>query len=201
MKESPIIFSGEMVKAILEGSKTQTRRIIKHKDGVDDAYRRQLSLQDTGREKDWIIETKLGETLERDYPYGTQGDRLWVRETIDNGRDPKNPQVVTPTYRADGSKVKMELAWYQGISKGKTTSSIYMPRWASRITLEIESIRIERLQEITEEDAIAEGIFVESPSVRHIDFFEYLWDSINFSRGYGWQTNPWVWRIQFRKIA
>lgn len=187
MKERGILMSGPMVRAILEGRKTQTRRAIKAEIGVAN-----------------------GEWLK--CQYGKPGDRLWVRETwapcIGGPCEPSNPVL----YRADQFEHYDELRW---------RPSIFMPRWASRITLEITGVRVERLQDLSESDALAEGIYaaksgrlggtkeVETWDGRnffyhpdtHAARFDYssLWDSIN-GKKHPWASNPWVWVIEFTRI-
>ena len=184
MKEHPILFSGPMVKAILEGRKTQTRRVIKPQPVFDSAdlngkpYFRWRGLE----RSQWALSTYC--------PYGQVGDRLWVRETFytDNYRRSNGLPVL---YKADGET----RSWLP---------SIHMPRWASRITLEITGVKVERIQEIqdTPTDALKEGIKLKQPYV-HADLkvvadFKELWDSINAKRGYGWDVNPWDWALTFK---
>lgn len=174
MKERPILFSGPMVRAILAGKKTQTRRVVKdlrwYEPPVKVAH----------------IGNKVG-TPEALCPYGQPGDRLWVKETWSTteqaGDHVADAHVV---YRATDPDWETMDGW-------KWRPSIYMPRWASRITLEIVSVRIERLKEISESDSIAEGC----PS----GCFSELWQSINGDTpGKRWADNPWVWVIEFRRI-
>jgi hypothetical protein len=169
MKERPILFSGPMVRAILEGRKTITRRVLKLQD------------YDGGN----CYETRDG--ILRDIlslcPYGIPGDRLWVRETW---ADPCGKRI--PVYRAD------EATAYQNV---KWRPSIFMPRWASRITLEITRVRVERLQDITEKDAISEGVLSSDYDKTYRYAFSVLWDSINGPK-YPWSDNPWVWVIDLR---
>lgn len=192
MKERPIVFNGETVRAILDGRKTQTRRPYK---GVSPTFYPSASGGCWG--------LPIGEKQKA--PLGTVGDRLWVRETFywEEGSDKTIEQVA---YRASNEmppQVKaMGCRW---------TPSIHMPRWASRIDLEITRVWVERVQDITEEDAKAEGI-VESEIGRlasrvlanykmqtrapAILQFAELWKSI-----YGtWDANPWVWAYEFRRI-
>lgn len=193
MKERPILFSGEMVRAILDGRKTQTRRVI-----TDQSV---ISLRPDG---------SLGKVQPR-CKHGQPGDRLWVRETwAMEGTD--ETSTLPLQYKADRSD------W---LKCSKWRPSIHMPRWASRITLEIESVRLERVQEITEEDAIAEGsflgrckclamqekprspieaLFKQTSCHKHGKEFRALWDSINQPRGFGWYVNPWVWVITFKRV-
>jgi len=176
MKEHPIPFRPEMVTAILENRKTMTRRPIRFKPYADE---------------------KFG-AYPHECPYGRPGDRLWVRETW------TNENCEEPIYRADGHKID-----WSG-KKIKWKPSRFMPRWASRITLEILNLGVERLQEITEEDARAEGIIwtqIEtSPGSGifkpyAIEEFKHLWNSIYSKKGMGWEGNPWVWCISFRRIT
>jgi hypothetical protein len=174
MKEQPILFKAETVRAILEGRKTQTRRIIKSQSTTSEIYQRPDEL--------WIYTINgVGVGLPFKCPYGQIGDRLWVRETWApsyHGED--------CIYRADPDDEIFKFT-------GKWKPSIFMPRWASRINLEITNVRAERLQDITEEAAQAEGC-------ESRDSFKSIWDSINGGRSFGWDSNPWVWVIEFKKI-
>lgn len=184
MNERPILFSGPMVRAILEGRKTQTRRVM-NPQPVD---------QD---ENGWYVQVPVTDArapgmvfYERKYfhcPYGQPGDQLWVRETFDDVHGSvlyrANPEDAEDFPPCGGKRCHWK-------------PSIFMPRWASRITLEIVGVRVERVQEITPDDARAEG-------VEHLyaprNAFANLWDSINAKRGYGWDSNPWVWVVEFRR--
>lgn len=188
MKERPILFKGEMVRAILEGRKTQTRRIVK---GKFTALYQNKAYFDKETER-WYwqlgdapnpIDLCIGKC-----PYGQVGDRLWVKETHATLRD-----GALVYYRAD-----MKNGYHWLIKKWKP--SIFMPRSASRITLEITDIRVERLQEITPSDVIAEGVIEEEGDGLELrDKFEYLWDSIN-KKTYPWKSNPWIWAKTFKWI-
>jgi len=196
MKERPILFNAAMVNAILEGRKTQTRRVIKCEmkwDGDD-----------------------FGESLEpvKHCPYGLPGDRLWARETwraeeLESGLDGIR-------YRADDSFRAIQNSrassdrWMDAARPGDPwRPSIFMPRWASRISLEVTGVRVERVQKITEADAQCEGWDMSNLPEGHCydcthharDWFAELWDSINAKRGYGWILNPWVWVIEFKPDA
>jgi len=213
VKERPIIMSTEMVKTILDGRKTQTRRVVK-----DKHYSRwQIDNGIPHNGQDSIVVDIDGETIipisylkviydeQADRvggrifcPYGSVGDRLWVKETwVEQSGD--------IYFKADWGEDKPVSMVCDNI---KWRSPLFMPRWASRITLEITGIRVERLQEITEEDAIAEGMLPEGtllPNLIHsadnpIEQFAQLWDSLNAKRGYSWESNCWVWCISFRKI-
>ena len=202
MKEHPILFSTDMVKAILEGRKTMTRRVIKPQPtdaGLEFATACEgefSAWQDDGLNLDEHSED--GGPCQRICPYGQVGDRLWVRETF------VLTNYQTPVYRADFKDVN-GYYWSSIASdpKGvKWTPSIHMPRWASRINLEITEIRVERVQEISEEGAKAEGIEALKPSMccyTNRYCFEVLWESINAKRGYSWEANPWVWCISFKR--
>jgi hypothetical protein len=190
MKERPITFSGEMVRAILDGRKTQTRRVIKPQPehvwgfGVrhdDPEYFSAHVRYSGGHQPDpWIH-----------CPYGKPGDRLWVRETF-----AYSFQGLDCIYKADD---------YHGIFafEGPWKPSIFMPCWASRITLEITGVRVERLVDITDSDCYAEGITSLQNDILGEPYYSYkeLWDSINAKRGYLFASNPWVWVIEFKRIT
>ena len=195
MNEHPILFSGPMVRAILDGRKTMTRRVIKDNcPFVTGAYFDEETERwywTTGAERERLpTDLCLGKC-----PYGQPGDQLWVRETWlsyrhlhKNGRD-----EALLIYRADGEDLPKQ-------ARGtKWRPSIFMPRWASRITLEITAVRVERVQDIGDEDAEAEGLsWCNAASPR--DKFQCLWNSLNAKRGYGWEANPWVWVIAFKRV-
>lgn len=201
MKERPVLFSGGMVRAIVAGTKTQTRRVIRPQPD-EDGLTRETRMPTYGP---WM------DTSERVYPcpYGDAGDRLWVRETFATDV-PGCPAGFS--YRADhldpkGDGPAHPMTW---------KPAIHMPRAASRITLLVERVRVERLQDITEEDARAEGVepffdrfpmFTRDQCIttgeRAIDApyrasFAVLWDEINGDRAL-WKSNPWVWCIMFRR--
>lgn len=211
MKERPILFSAPMVLAILEGRKTQTRRIVSPRPQPH------WALTNVGR-LTCSAHRLNGENVavfsdgEMGYPYlnrfGGPGDQLWVRETcraeeLPSGEDgvrylaDNDWRVIENTKTA--SEAWVRLNWYRG-KRGATVPTIHMPRWASRINLEITGVRVERLQEISGSDCIAEGI-VEADAPDYIfglqEAYRNLWESIN---GPGsWDANPWVWVIEFRK--
>ena len=181
-----------MVRATLDDRKTHTRRVIKKKtlDQMDGRY--------VVGDDAWC-------------PYGKPGDRLWVREGFSQCLDPDGDGMERVySYRADninkkilgafwGNERSMESHEIAGYTSWKP--SIHMARWASRINLEITNIRVERVQDITHDDAIAEGLIPET--MHHGDLVDKwidLWDSINKSRGYGWDINPWVWVVEFKRI-
>ncbi len=182
MKERPILFSAPMVRALLAGTKTQTRRIIKPE------WSRCLDLNDDDdREK-----ARTG------CPYGTVGDRLWVKETI------RLDDHDVAVFGADGAlTVITEWPW-----KRRVLTAIHTPRGASRITLDVTSVRVEQLQAITEADALAEGV---APVLdlegdcwtdgKAVTAYQYLWNEINGWDPNSWDSNPWVWIVEFKCIA
>ena len=176
MSEKPILFSTPMVQAILAGRKTQTRRIVK---GTA-----LLWLQPEMFSSAFVAmpENKLS-------PYGYAGDLLWVRETF--CPDWADGKVI---YKADGGSAKE--AGYK--SEPRWRPSIHMPRSASRITLKVVNVRVERVQEISHHDVLAEGGPFGNSGSSDVDF-AVLWNSINAKRGYSWGSNPWVWVVEFEK--
>lgn len=215
MTDRPILFNDAMVRAILNGTKTQTRRIVKPPFAAD-AVPVEMPATDPvggwvvpGHSGVWWCEAAANADDVRRCPYGKPGDRLWVRETW--ARDDEDGCLM---YRADiGSDVNAD-AWQQGRREGvqryRWRPSIHMARWASRITLEVTGVRVERLQQISEADAIAEGVTPNwapgcsgrlMEAVGGFSFrpaasaYAALWESIN---GPGsWDANPWVWVVQF----
>lgn len=195
IQERPILFSGLMVQAILEGRKTQTRRVIKPQptpwrpDDVEDVVEWQCKSRGT------VIHS-VPSGLIPFCPYGEVGDRLWVRETFGLPFGLSYGRKVL--YRADGCHTP-DAMW-------SWRPSIHMPRWASRLTLEIIGVRVERIQDISEADVKAEGCeylaYRCADEMRPNDPSEFsdLWDIINEKRGFGWAANPWVWVVEFRVI-
>lgn len=189
-RELPILFTGEMVRAILDGRKTQTRRVVK-------------------------LRPPYGDGL-MPCPYGAPGDLLWVREAwhpvvahgcVMNTCDCGDVNVF---YRASDPNRQSEPRFFndrdipgewcipRAAKNGGWVPGIFMPRWASRILLRVTDVRVERVQEISEEDARAEGVEGIGPRQRWaIERFRALWDSVNAKRGYGWDVNPWVWVVGF----
>lgn len=198
MKERPILFSGPMVRAILEGRKTQTRRVIKPQ-----PYFTCCQKQPTKAVQELADAAMKKMHSPEDCSYGVAGDRLWVRESFIH-------VPATYCYEASAS-IPVEAAHtiYRAddMCGGEGTMwkpSIFMPRWASRLTLEISDVRVQRLQEISEQDALAEGIphgNCEASHRTNARRFCALWDEINAKRGFGWGKNPWVWAITFRRLA
>lgn len=199
IKERPIIFNGEMVKAILDGRKTMTRRIAKP------LRKNPPSLLSGEWSDSYVLDKGNHEWLMKDCPFGKVGDRLWVRETFAVYGD-KDDEHCVIHYRANNP----EHFSRKGMG---FKPSIHMPRWASRITLEITSIRIERLQDISEDDAKAEGVNggcivcgelaenckCATPSPDFKDSFIHLWRSIYGEES--WSANPWVWVVEFKQVT
>ena len=201
MKERPILFSAEMVRAILAGNKTQTRRVIKPQ-----PFRN--GFQAT---KKAVYDSRHPAFIKDRCPYGVPGDRLWVRETwLNAGVEIPGCKPDEIWYREDEDEA-FAISCEPHDQRPKWRPSIFMPRWASRITLEVTGIRVERVQDIIEGDIRSEG--VECPEHDfHSGFcagecsslrgaFRTLWDSINKKRGYEWDVNPWCWVISFRKTG
>jgi hypothetical protein len=202
MKERPILFSGPMVRAILDGSKTQTRRIVKPSCVI---------IVDAGGYH-WPFKTAGRFSHAIDCPFGRPGDRLWVRETFcmagEHGSYDAAPADGRP--RWPDSLPTIHRCFYRATEQGVDFDhgegwkpSIHMPRWASRITLEIVSIRVERLHEITRGDCMAEGC--PFPNIAREtspqQWFADLWKTINTKPGKTWDDNPWVWVIEFKRVA
>lgn len=214
MKERPILFSAPMVRALLNGTKTQTRRVVKPQPvELPDFNRGRLSYNVRGS----VYRAWNPAVMDPRCPYGQRGDRLWVRETWTQACvHPRQGDEVF--YRADGEVAPEFEPWIP---------SIHMFRWASRILLEIVSVRVERLQDISEADAMAEGLTALTKDGRTIKFgipdmdgepgtddigwpwstwllsargaYRKLWESIN---GPGsWEANPWVWVIEFKRVT
>lgn len=221
MKERPILFNGEMVRAILEGRKTQTRRVMKPTKTNEkyifnhEAFKRYKfdhmwhDLKDrfcaffkTGP----VEESKFGFAESFECPYGQPGDRLWVRERF-LLHQPFTGDIDNDLGKAHAMYYADDNPRYR--DKDKWRPSIHMPRWASRITLEITGVRVDRLQDISEPDAIAEGIHEDiggkyqkaMGNGPYCDFarqaYQFLWQDINGAES--WAANPWVWVIEFKK--
>lgn len=222
MKERPILFSGAMVRAILEGRKTQTRRIVKQQltplsdeSGMYSFDHKGLNYRTSSR----ISTVGAFEQLKQFCLYGQPGDQLWVRESIEVVH---HGSITTSKYCADGALTKADTWPWQR----DRLPSIHCPRGLSRITLKIVSVRVERLQDISEKDAKAEGlkgITKDGKLVKYgipdadgypgtddigwpwdewyinpVAAYRNLWESIN---GQGsWGINPWVWVVEFKQV-
>ncbi|MBV0366533.1 ASCH domain-containing protein [Klebsiella quasipneumoniae] len=199
MKERGMIFNAEMVRALLDGRKTQTRRIIKDCTVGSDQISKFIQI-----EKKFIgcYPEDVPELIRECCPYGVPGDRIWVREAFASGLSTKS----TLAYRATHKREDLEDGFYDTI---KWTPSIHMPRWASRILLEITGVRVERLNAISQADAIAEGAPPSHPSIDCVSQeygfpdFSRSWFGQTWQHIYGeesWKANPWVWVIEFKRV-
>lgn len=188
MKELPILFSAPMVRAILDGTKTQTRRQVKPQ-----TIRKSLPHE---QRPHWI-DASTGKVVR--CPYGQPGDQLWVRETW--ARDSEDGALF---YRVDVGSGNEADDWQACINNGDSgyrwRPSIHMPRAASRIQLEITAVRIERLNSITISDAIAEGYDGSDPDPidPSIKWYSALWETINGAGS--WAANPHVWVVEFKRV-
>ncbi|EOL8946341.1 hypothetical protein ACM91X_003541 [Cronobacter dublinensis] len=231
MTERPLIFNAEMVRAILDGRKTQTRRIMKPQPEdcprgghwwPSDKHRTMLHVEEALQNSEVIWAGIVGDAC----PFGDVGDRLWVRETWSDVNSEGCPAVA---YRADSdtrllaeietfrdedgvlntADPRLDKYWFAAWSgdlfsgtEGSWRPSIHMPRWASRITLEITGVRVERLASISSDDARAEGY----PAARAADggnidpwlWFRDLWDGIYPEQSF--KANPWVWVVEFKRV-
>lgn len=210
-KERPILFSGHMVRAILNGQKTVTRREIKPSmRSADSSFELHQQEDESWRPMHTFDESCMdakGTEHPIVCPYGQPGDRVWVREAwlADAQLDSIAPRDLSQGepifYPADGSVRQTGCAM---ISQGRGRPSIHMPRWASRILLEVTDVRVELLQDISEEQAEAEGVdFLRhapdaDETLTAAQLFECLWSSINGDES--WNGNPWVWVIEFKRI-
>ena len=193
MKERPILFSTEMVRALLDNRKTVTRRVVKlHPTRAEKVI--QLTHPSDKGYFNFVSPDGWAHSLQ--CPYGVVGDRLWVRETWSWGiRFDEHGNKTEPiVYRADANPDTVS------VFDGSWNPSIHMPRAASRITLEITNVRVERLQEITIADCKKEG-FSTVPMLNEafVDLAKH-WDLLNAKRGYSWGINPWVWVIEFKNM-
>jgi hypothetical protein len=251
VKERPILFSAPMVRSLLDGSKTQTRRLIK----LREPFTEYMGTVVAGDPGNFFKNPDTLDYMDLSCPYGEPGDRLWVRETTTYWEQPDRPKDWhTPrsnessrpkdgaryqrwmsrvmaeaepgedflVYKADEAKRSLsEWKYPHPIYEhcvgrfGKTVTAIHMHRWASRLTLEITDVRVQRLQDISADDAIAEGIkplngFCYGPDgcsdcnekgcKAERDDFQKLWDSINAKRAL-WDSNPWIWVLTFKRAT
>lgn len=246
MKERPIIFSGESVRAIQDGRKTMTRRVVKPRYRDDESGFNVCSCPATNEV--WVEKAdEEGGDFEEGTrfvpcPYGQVGDRLWVKEVwrdrfgtayanYGTGNAYPIDDIREVDYKSGGNGYfiggcifrddELSAKWAEW---SKWKSPLFMPRWASRILLEITDIRVERVQDVSEEDAIAEGIEFDSGweeecgegyttgegwmNYKTQDFscesakesYHTIWDSLNAKRGYPWESNPWVWVVSFKVV-
>ncbi|CZU52294.1 Uncharacterised protein [Enterobacter cloacae] len=205
-----MIFNGEMVRAILDGRKTQTRRIMKNQPAGDYPDTPAL-IRSAGGGFQWY--GHYGESSIFNCPFGSVGDRIWVRETwAEAGASAPDLKLYRANYPAH---VPTHYENVPPAEDVRWTPSIHMPRWASRITLEIIGVRVERLNGISEADAEAEGIDMDALADSQDCYdciadhnmtgrptatgaFKYLWESIYGEES--WKANPWVWVIEFKVV-
>ncbi len=197
-RERPIIMGAESVRAILAGTKTQTRRVIKQAPHGDfwKPFAGPFAWHWETTIAPYSIEPRAGLRC----PYGEPGDRLWIKEgfavayTDGDDRPLAEPPVI---YR---------LGALDPVPDGYTAwrSPLFMPRWASRLTLEVVAVRVERVQDISDDDVRAEGYTRMTHGGVYIArgdraAFREAWDGLNAKRGYPWSSNPWCWAITFRR--
>ncbi|HBS1256010.1 TPA: hypothetical protein MAB65_003018 [Klebsiella pneumoniae] len=213
MKERGMIFNAEMVRAILDGRKTQTRRIIKWKQ----TRFTEIGEREDGSKWPWSEDAEHACDFWHPCPFGAVGDRIWVREAF--RVHSRATDVATLVYKASERNSWTEQTHRVPVAvcnkpatPEKWTPSLHMPRWASRILLEITGVRVERLNAISEEDARAEGIIdggclncgepepcgCANPEPDATDAFAYLWQSIYGQEN--WNADPWVWVIEFKRV-
>lgn len=237
MKEHPIIFKGEMVRAILDGRKTQTRRVIKPQPiGVRNSWSQDVEPNDrfiecgivkVARESRGRNMAAAGILTEQTVkgPYGKVGDRLWVREGWwhEIGIGYENAAFENGDFVQIDGKTFHIPDWKPTPKVWRKRPSIHMFKWACRLWLTITDIRVERVQDISEDDVCAEGFPIEQfppaelarldrsfaqlnditgtvPRSPVVAWFRHLWDSINKKRGYSWESNPWTWVVEFEKV-
>jgi len=205
MSDRPIIMSGPMVRAILDGRKTQTRRVMTQWEGdclppTEYATFFRWSSGDRGL---WAELIEPDGTLSAARVAYAPGDRLWAREAwapvpasayrISDGVE----QTCDPS---DPDRAAVYRCGWERCAPSRWRSPIHMPRWASRLTLTVTNVRVQRVQEISDVDALAEGVRLRGMtrySGEARDKFSCLWDSLNAKRGFGWDVNPWVAAITF----
>ena len=208
MKKRPILFNTEMVRAILSGNKTQTRRITKL--GISQNYALQKLVTITAPEKSAgntaaiFTDTATGRSVAVECHFGKVGDQLWVRETHAFVNEPAYRRSTGVYQQINPNNNYQACVYKENFDRARCfpwKPSIHMPRWASRITLEITNIRVERLQDVTKESAVAEGC--DLPSLPNQDWklgarhnFMVAWDQIYSN----WKSNPWVWVIEFKQV-
>lgn len=204
IKERPILFSAPMVRAILEGRKTVTRREVKRQAALDCLA--------AGFEPAFLALPGNSDLC----PYGKPGDRLWVRETwyCDHFEVQKGPYLQpVDMYDLDQSREDGELVYAaDGLAPYEQEQptwkpSIHMPRWVSRILLEITAVRVERLQDISRADIRAEGLQCppelasDDVSPNYRDWYPAAWRELWESTGGNWEANPWVWVVEFKRVT
>lgn len=228
MSERPILFSGPMIRAILGGRKTQTRRVVDLSEfgpsgtpGYDWTWRGQAPVKSIAQQRRYpggCWQDVSNDRLMGLCPYGQPGDFLWVREKFQLVRQvaedwytaPPTIPIVVPD--AGLFEVRYSATYDHDQPKNSACGwrpSIHMPKWAARLWLRITDVRVERLHPMLDADARAEGIrqyVVSGPDPDGRSYqdwvtpFKELWDSINAKRGYSWESNPWVWVVAFERV-
>ncbi|CBA14719.1 hypothetical protein [Xanthomonas albilineans] len=195
MAEKPILFNGEMVRAILDGRKTQMRRPMKNQPQpvVVPGLGPVLAIDQPHSPNRWLWPNAREEVV-ASCPFGKPGDLLWVRESYQ--RFSEDGEIL---YMADSNSwEEMNQLKCEGDPEAHWRPSIHMPRWACRIVLEITDVRVERLQAISERDAIAEGVGSAITRDCKVPKFAALWDQLHGAGA--WHANPWVWVIDFTRV-
>ncbi|STR08153.1 ASCH domain-containing protein [Klebsiella quasipneumoniae] len=199
MKERGMIFNGEMVRALLSGRKTQTRRPIKWKQ----TRFTEIGEREDGSKWPWSEDAEHACDFWHPCPFGAVGDRIWVREAF--RVHSRATDVATLVYKASERNSWTEqtrrvpvAVCNKPATPEKWTPSLHMPRWASRILLEITGVRVERLRSMSQDDARAEGVIAASGPMEAGLAFRELWDSIYGEES--WKANPWVWVIEFKRV-
>ncbi|PLK61925.1 hypothetical protein CWN40_04545 [Klebsiella quasipneumoniae] len=209
MTERGMIFNGEMVRALLDGRKTQTRRPIKWKH----TRFTEIGEREDGSKWPWSEDAEHACDFWHPCPFGAVGDRIWVRETFCPVDDTQYGGEKWVDYRATPKfEASHPAGWDSAPNDAealKWRPSIHMPRWASRILLEITDVRVERLNAISQADAIAEGAPPSHPSIDCVSQeygfpdFSRSWFGQTWQHIYGsdsWNANPWVWVIEFKRV-
>ncbi|MBD7733644.1 hypothetical protein HPN36_21155 [Klebsiella pneumoniae] len=199
MTERGMIFNAEMVRALLDGRKTQTRRPIKWKQ----TRFTEIGEREDGSKWPWSEDAEHACDFWHPCPFGAVGDRIWVREAF--RVHSRATDVATLVYKASERNSWTEqtrrvpvAVCNKPATPEKWTPSLHMPRWASRILLEITDVRVERLRSMSQDDARAEGVIAASGPMEAGLAFRELWDSIYGEES--WKANPWVWVIEFKRV-
>ena len=212
----PMIFTTESVRGILDERKNQTRRVVTPANSYFDGGSVNKTIKAAWKDFDWAnayvdpgpspagnvgpylkVPYPKEDTVHRIYPRYAVGDKLWVKETWARTMATayrQSPGVVFTPNPEDTTVGAVYKAGWTRVKPGPWKPSRFMPKWASRITLEIKNIRVEKIQSISSTDAIAEGVDIDTEN-----FYEF-WDSINLKRGYGYDVNPWVFALTFSEI-
>lgn len=194
-----MIFNAEMVRALLDGRKTQTRRPIKWKQ----TRFTEIGEREDGSKWPWSEDAEHACDFWHPCPFGAVGDRIWVREAF--RVHSRATDVATLVYKASERNSWTEqtrrvpvAVCNKPATPEKWTPSLHMPRWASRILLEITGVRVERLRSMSQDDARAEGVIAASGPMEAGLAFRELWDSIYGEES--WKANSWVWVIEFKRV-